>query len=423
MALRVVVALGLVAAVGAVRAPSGSGHLGPAALGALPAELARHVVGHILPLKPFVVWSPGFHMEGPPPVKAVTLMSLSALAPARRILMGNASVVYHARFFPSGDRFATCDSNGETIIWDARSGRPLQSLQHGPPDGPRVLDLQVFPDGDRIATVGSDGATVIWSAGAAAAPRRLQRQEARCVDSVARVLAGGALLATGGESDCGVAVWNTASGEPRHTLRFPAMERTVFLALEASPCGRKLAAATWGDLGSDIAVWAAAERSAELELSLDHAAVVAIAVSHGGLRVASVTRFSVWVWDGATGDLLWQLPRTSPAFVPIAFVPNSQRLVTAAGNFSAVWDMTSGEQLRDLAPSGGRHALDIVVSPCGRAAAMCGHMGSVGWAAVWDLSTGALLVEQFAVDDSEEEAVACSVAIGRTVTAADLFAG
>jgi WD40 repeat protein len=53
---------------------------------------------------------------------------------------------------PSKLQFATADSDGKVILWDARTGKPSgKPLQHGPAD---IRQIAFSPDGRWLATTG-----------------------------------------------------------------------------------------------------------------------------------------------------------------------------------------------------------------------------------------------------------------------------
>lgn len=298
-------------------------------------------------------------------------------------------------------------------------GEAAADLQQ--PGERRIVDMQVFPDGARIATLDLGGCAFIWGAASGAMLHRLSSPRAES-HRIVRVLAGGDLLATGARRNSDVVVvWDTGRGVLRHTLA-PGGD---VVALEASPCGGKLATATWPAGATAVHTWGAADSSPELQIDLGDAQVTALALSNGGATLATVEQGLVRVWSGSSGRALWQLrTRAAAALAPVAFLLGSQRLVIVDGLRSAVYNSVGGGvKLSGFHRDGSKVADRVAVSPCGRMAAACGRGPFAGWAAMWDTRTGNMLDERLAWHRLEDRGLICSVAVGRAAAMADLLVG
>ncbi len=62
-------------------------------------------------------------------------------------------------FSPDGRRLVTGSLEGDLTVWEARTGRQLDSLNG---NLGQVLDLALSPDGARLATSSSDGTVRLW---------------------------------------------------------------------------------------------------------------------------------------------------------------------------------------------------------------------------------------------------------------------
>jgi WD40 repeat protein len=145
-------------------------------------------------------------------------------------------------------------------VWDTRTGREEvtfidETADVGrPPQGVRFLQALAFsPDGRSIVSGGGDGSVVFWDLAAGREARRL-RGHIGVVTAVA-FSQDGARLASAGQEDKTVKIWDVARGQEVLELRRPG--RHAISGLTFSPSDGALAA---GDWGGALWIWDATPR-------------------------------------------------------------------------------------------------------------------------------------------------------------------
>lgn len=327
-------------------------------------------------------------------------------------------------------------------IWevaDESGGRAATMRGHAGPLWASVTSLAVAPDGDRLASGSYDTTVILWDA----SRRQLERRLTGHTLPVAAVTfdPAGALVASGGYDDT-LRIWDVVTGEP--TLRVdvggkgvscvafgttgeslyagtadgrvlsydggPLPTRTDLRAhslpspqaLAITPDGRLAAS---GSLDRAVILWDL-DRGARTRTFTGHsAAVVAVAFDRDATRLAAGSAEGrVLVWEVESGKLLhdWQASAPKSGLAEwsralqghpagargLAFSPRGGQLAVAAGeSLVRVYDLTSGESVRELSGHEGA-ATAVRYSADGATIVSCGTDRTVR---TWDAATGALL--------------------------------
>jgi WD40 repeat protein/DNA-binding SARP family transcriptional activator/tRNA A-37 threonylcarbamoyl transferase component Bud32 len=364
------------------------------------------------------------------------------------VLRGHTGPVMGLAFSPDGRRLATASWDGTARVWAVGSATAITVLHYAGP-----LDAVAFsPDGTHLAVAGGrrthyiSGELGIWDLAARRQVLRLPTPSLAGKRSVA-VVADVAfspdphrqLLATAGEGDGMVRLWNAKTGRqvgaPRHlgsagtellTVAFsadgrwlaaasndgvvrllrvsnggsigreqttPGLPSTTYPAngLAFSPDGTHLAVAT---SEGTTRIWdLVKQRSPERLLLATHGrGRWDLALSSDGRRLATAGPDGIGIWDLETGHIRVTSPAANqpppnPDSVHLAFSPDGARL--AAGGLSGdsvlVLDATTGRQTRAFP---GQPAVDLAFSPDGARLATTGLDGAVR---LWDSQTGARL--------------------------------
>jgi WD40 repeat protein/tRNA A-37 threonylcarbamoyl transferase component Bud32 len=310
-------------------------------------------------------------------------------------------------FSPDGKRLAS--AGGPALkVWDAQTGQELFSFKGGRTGGVVVFS----PDGTRLASGGAGRTVKIWNATPHPEARSFSGHTGR-VHSVTFSPDGKRLAGVSRDpktNERAVKVWEAQTGQELLTLKGHAgsVIRVVF-----SPDGKRLAAAsgTWDDTKKDwvsgeVKVWDAQTGRELLTLKGHTNAVVSVAFSPDGTRLASSTSRpngitlrnlpgEVKVWDAQTGQELLTLKGHGPFVDSVAFSPDSKRLATLSrDNTLKVWDAQTGQEILTLKVRHSSMNGSVAFSPDGKRLASSSNgtlgttEGSPAEIKVWDAQTG-----------------------------------
>ena len=106
------------------------------------------------------------------------------------------------------------------------------------------------------------------------------------------------------------------------------------------------------------------------------------------LIAVATTRWSVFLFDAQTGDLLRELEHHRDTVYAVAFTPDSSRLISGSRDRTIqVWDPWTGERLYGARAGG--EVSQVAVSPEGRRVAGVGFFSAIG--EVWQITDAASL--------------------------------
>jgi WD40 repeat protein len=303
-------------------------------------------------------------------------------------------------FSPDGQLIAVGLASEGIGLWDARTleaaGTPLRGTEG------EVTSLAFGQDGRTLVAVSEAGSATTWDV-----ESRSLRKPAFAIDSYAvgvSMSADGTTFATAGgngvtlsDVTTGAALASIGGGGAAGAVAFSPTEPLVAFAREG------LRAA--GD--GDAEIWSVPEGSPVRILSPvgggeDYFLGWAVAFSPDGRLVASPRdNRSVGIWDVRTGELVREIdPNVGAAVLALDFSPDGRTLAVAGGDsFASLWDVATGAQVGPRLTAGGRGSM-IDLSPDGRRLLET-HANGKG--AVWD------------VDPESWKRRACAVA-NRTLT-------
>ena len=299
-------------------------------------------------------------------------------------LQGHNNWVLKLAFSPDGKRISSADMNGIIKIWDASTGREIQTLSRRA--GPVGKSMALSPDGKQIASAGSrekkeDNIVEIWNA----TGQHVQTLTGHAGNVESIVFSpDGARIATASQ-DSTVKIWDASTGRELRTfagLAAPAQSMAL------SPDGTRIA------LGIQVAVeiWDAASGEKVHALGGHMGGITGVVFSPDGRHIATACWYpTVTIWDARTGEQVQMLEGHTGRIFGVAFSPDGTRIICATlGGTVKIWDTVRGDSLLTL-PGGG----DVVaLSPDGKRIAT----GSVGpiksgnkshnMVKIWDAHTG-----------------------------------
>eukprot|EP00429_Kryptoperidinium_foliaceum_P000242 CAMPEP_0176021160 /NCGR_PEP_ID=MMETSP0120_2-20121206/10268_1 /TAXON_ID=160619 /ORGANISM="Kryptoperidinium foliaceum, Strain CCMP 1326" /LENGTH=396 /DNA_ID=CAMNT_0017354269 /DNA_START=62 /DNA_END=1249 /DNA_ORIENTATION=- len=303
-------------------------------------------------------------------------------------LMGEDDMVVDMKFFPDAGRLATAGRGGTVVIWDILSGHALQRLPPGHLAS-RPVGLEVLPDGEELIVLGENGQMTIWCVASGKVVQIPHDATRPYSHSFVRVVRGGDMFITWGpeHSQDPALLWSMSTGAVLHELEQPDDPTRV---LEVSPCGQKVVTAGF----ATISVWDAGSGHREREITCSARLSSALAVAWGATRVVmtSLNTRRLFVWDGRTGEVEWDLTLDGMPILRFAFLGDNDRIVAFSSFKVFVWDLRSGQLLHQLGGDGSNLEIRpeaVVVS--GDIVAACGLERS--WMGgqmviVWDARTG-----------------------------------
>ncbi|MBX9628328.1 MAG: hypothetical protein K2X82_31300, partial [Gemmataceae bacterium] len=307
---------------------------------------------------------------------------------------GHRAEVVDLRFTPDGRRLVTASADHTARTWDAGTGTELRSVEVAEqyprlsPDGATVYAAKYTPAGGKEAwtTIARDTAT--------------GREKWRLPDAlVVAPHPDGGTVWRYGPKEMEATVADAATGAPGRVIPGPGLPA-------AFGDGGRLAISLTGK-GAEVSGWDVATgrkrfgwdlkeagllRAGPLKHNLNQEyadSVGAVAASPDGKHLAVVvTRnlvveddaASVYLCEGATGKVVWQVKSDAMFARTAAFSPDGN-LVAVGGNAAKLFDAATGEERAAFAGHRG-FAQQVAFSPDGRRLATGGADGT---AVVWEV--------------------------------------
>jgi WD40 repeat protein len=269
-------------------------------------------------------------------------------------------------FSADGRRLAVTSWSAAVVVVDVASGHVVMELD----TGGDALDVDWSPDGRWIATGSADGIAQIWDARTGALRHRLlgHTDEVRTVDwsrDPSRLVTGGA--------DGFAKVWRIEDDATQEIFSFSTGGGGIYATF--SPDGRSVLtgeqsigrATIW-----DVGIGGDAEL-ANVPVPGLFAGVTFTADGDG--VAASNGDGSVTIWDPLTGDGIATLGRRDPSFGPLPDQDDGRvihtlevspdgELLAAAGERTAVWELSTGETVFERVTRGS-FTTDVAWAPGG----------------------------------------------------------
>jgi WD40 repeat protein/tetratricopeptide (TPR) repeat protein len=252
-----------------------------------------------------------------------------------RTLPGHTQSVSHVAFSADGRRLLSGSQDGQAKLWDVHRGELLLTLEG--------QGLALSPDGRRLATRGDPNHTIkLWDAESGREQRTL-RGHTNLVSSVAFSPDGRRLASSG--FDHTVRVWDADRGREVLTLRG---HTGWFDDVAFSPDGQRLAAV--GSAGR-VDLWDAQSGQEVGSLSGHASEVASVAFSPDGLRLASAgADRTVKLWDARPGPAVLRLRGHTSWVHCVAYCPDGRQFASGSEDRTVkLWDARSGEEVRTLA--------------------------------------------------------------------------
>ncbi len=290
------------------------------------------------------------------------------------------------RFSPTRNTIATIDRDGRIDLWDASNGDRLRSIQgHG------VRHMAFSPSGTRLAGCGESGPICVWNTATGRNTLAIEAPKGTISD-MAFTPSGKSLTALfvyepyDDRGRFNISTWT----EPNFltwdatTGKLVAKQKTTYADREFafSPDGEMLATA-----GSSRAITLRRfpENKDVLDLLGHTSGIQHVAYLPCGRLVASCGfDGKVFVWNSATGGLLWKPPITGCATAMAVSTRDNVLAIGICGRGVDIWNVSTKQHAKHLDIDGRRLATALKFSPDGDCLAGGDDTGRV---VVWDLRT------------------------------------
>lgn len=286
------------------------------------------------------------------------------------------SVVSAVAFSSDEQWLATGSWDGVIKMWDIANGTLLWTS----PAVDAIMGLAFSPDGCALASAGTDGQVRLWDLTSGALLQTLDEH----TGPVFRVAwnPNGKLLVSAGH-DARVRLWEMAGDDavllkpiPRKTLEGHS---SPVRGLAFSPDGGTLASASWD---RTVKLWDVQSGTQKESIPL-RSRIEGLVWSQDGRYLASgeLDR-AFWVWDMEQHKQRTTFYGTTAPVRALAFSPDSSTLDTADDVHMQVWDMSSGQCIRNW-QSFARTVNEIAWNPNSAYIASGGNDGLV---TIWDVA-------------------------------------
>lgn len=304
-------------------------------------------------------------------------------------LQGYSHVIYAVSFSPDGKWLVHGDDHGMIHVWDGESGSCFNVFQA---HAGRILSLAFSPDGKTIASSGDDQITRLWKM-----EGKREEEDNLCLrafeDPTMMLWAlafspDGSLLASSGSEQI-VKVWKVHKAEKEATFTSLEGHATFTWSLAFSPDGRRIA--TGGEDGM-IRIWEVERGQCLTLLQHGHRPIGALVFSpDGNMLLSSSNDETTMVWDlrreGESRELLRSQGHVSWTKA-LAFSQDGTMLASGSDDHTiSIWqlEMQSGtSSLRIFSRQGGQ-VWALAFSPDNRLLASGDNDGTL---VLWDVQTG-----------------------------------
>lgn len=255
-----------------------------------------------------------------------------------RLQLGHSGVAHSISWSPDGRFIAIGSSDGTVTLWDAESGRLLNSLQ-GHED--LIFSVAWAPDGRWIASGSQDQTVKLWDAESGRLLNSFQHHRAS-VFSVAWA-PDGRRIASGSE-DRTVKIWNAESGQLLNSLQ--GHDNSV-LTVAWAPDGWRIAS---GSEDQKIKLWDAESGRPLSSLDTYEGPVFSVTWAPDGRRIASGSHdWTINLWNAESGRLLSSLQGHEDSVFSLAWAPDRWRIASGSLDRTVrLWDIESGQLLNFL---------------------------------------------------------------------------
>jgi WD40 repeat protein/serine/threonine protein kinase len=256
------------------------------------------------------------------------------------VLQGHSGAVRAIAFGPKGTTLASAGADGTVRLWDWSTGEPLLLVDRGPIP---IDSLTFSGDGRHLAWATRNFTAKVWDIQA----RRTLCTSPGAGNNVA-LSPDGRLLASTGNGKT-IHLWDVPGGQARRDLPCDdTVDRVVF-----SPDGRWMASAGWGE--KRVLVWDTRTWQSRVFVFEPRIWKYELAFSPDSRHLAAATRGQVRIWDVQSGEEVRDLRGYTGDWASVAFSADGHLALSFQNGNVTVWDVADGKMV-----SSGRRHTDLV---------------------------------------------------------------
>jgi WD40 repeat protein/serine/threonine protein kinase len=299
-------------------------------------------------------------------------------------LRGHTDIVNGVAFQSKSSLLASAGGDKRVKIWDVTQDPEVRVIARG---GELVQALAFHPDGTRLAATGLWVA--LWDTETGKLVRSFKNLLVNTAVSAVAISPDGKQLASRSPDlkETTLKIWDTDTGKQLCAWALDKKDFGIISHLEFSPDGKRLAFV----LGANIQVRDVASGKTLLSLGQSMGIVDAVAFSPDGCRLAAGRRrideqrkqqVVVTLWDAETGHELREFASQEGALLALAFTDGGNRLAAASTLRYTAWDPSTGTEVSSI---GLPLSIKAVIAPGGIRLVTAGLDGRV---TMWDTATG-----------------------------------